>query len=200
MPNLSQKCAMLLVTALLALLTACARQPARPAVLVVPQTDDNQIAMTLDYVGRVLSLPPASQIIARDDLAQQFKLMQFPEDRMRLALLDTLLPAPTNNHSEAIALLTGYNWEAVGPGFKGLAMAVLEVLDTEQTNANSSALLTQQLAAERAQKNHLQQQLDALKSIEKTMNTRDKPVLAPSASTKPSLPNLFPGRSNTDGG
>lgn len=191
MSNPSRKFLMFFAAALLSLLAACARQPVRPNVLVVPQTADTQIALVLDYVGRVLSLPAAAQITAREDLAQQFKLMQFPEDRMRLALLDTLLPAPAGNHGEAVTLVTGYNWDAVGPGFKGLAMTVLGVLNAERTNANNYAQLTQQLAAERAQTDRLQQQLNALKSIEKTMNTRDKPVLAPPTSTKPSIPSAL---------
>lgn len=184
---------MLLEATLLVCLTACTRQPARPSVLFVPQTGGEQIALVLDYVGRVLSLPPAAQISAHDNLAQQFKLMQFPDDRMRLALLDTLLPAPTGNRNQAVTLLTGYNWDAVGPGFKGLAMAALGVLNSELADAKSNALLTQQLVAEHAQKDRLQQQLDALKSIEKTMNKRDKPVLSPSASTKPSSSSPLPG-------
>jgi len=141
-----------------------------------------------------LSLAPSDQINARNNLAQQFKLTQFPEDRMRLALLDMLLPAPAGDRDEATTLLTGYNWDAVGPGFKGLAIAVLEILNSEQASAKSYTLITQQLAAERTQKDHLQQQLDALKSIEKTMNTRDKPVLPPPATTKPPVPQAAHGQ------
>lgn len=177
---------------LFVLLTACTQQPSRPNVLVVPQTGGAQIALVLDYVGRILSLAPSDQINARNSLTQQFKLMQFPEDRMRLALLDTLLPPPAGDRNQAMTLLAGYNWDAVGPGFKGLAMAILEILNSEQVSAKNYALITQQLTAERTQKDHLQQQLDALKSIEKTMSSHDKPVLPPPATTKPPTPRAVP--------
>lgn len=193
MSTMSRKLSTLWIAGLFMFLTACTQQPARPNVLVVPQTGGAQIALVLDYVGRILSLAPSEQINARNNLAQQFKLTQFPEDRMRLALLDTLLPAPAGDRTEATTLLTGYNWDAVGLGFKGLAMAVLGILNSEQVSAKNYAVMTQQLTTERTQKDRLQQQLDALKSIEKTMNTRDKPVLPPPATTKPPAPRAAPG-------
>ncbi|MGA9851762.1 MAG: hypothetical protein WBR15_02385 [Gammaproteobacteria bacterium] len=158
-------------------MAGCVPHAARPDVVVVPETSEDQIAQVLDYVSIISNEPPAAQAAAQEKLAVQLKLTQFPEDRMRLALLDALLPAPARNDGHATMLLSGYNWEAVGPGFKGLAVLVLSVLKARQIDASNYQALTEQLTSERTQKAHLQQQLDALKSIEKTMNSRDKPVV-----------------------
>ncbi|MHB8404055.1 MAG: hypothetical protein ACYDCJ_01335 [Gammaproteobacteria bacterium] len=164
-------------------LAGCVQRSTKPDVVMVPGVDDGQIVRLMDYVNNVLSLPPAAQSVAQENLRQQFKLTQFPEDRMRLALLDSLLPKPVRNEGQAIALLSGYNWEAVGPGFKGLAALVLNFAKSQQANAADNQSLMQQLVTEHAQKDHLQQQLDALKSIEKTMNKRDKSIVTPPTST-----------------
>ncbi len=174
-------------------LTACVPHSTRPDMVLVPEPTANQIAQVLDYVNSVLSEPPAAQAAAQKNLAAQLKLTQFPEDRMRLALLDTLLPEPARNDIQATALLSGYNWEAAGPGFKGLAVLVLGVLKARQTDVNNIQTLTRQLASEQALKNHLQQQLDALKSIEKTMNSRDKPTVTPPAAATSHAPTTPPG-------
>ena len=158
---------------------------------MVPDEGNGQIIRLIGYVNNVLSMPPAAQSVAQENLRQQFKLTQFPEDRMRLALLDTLLPKPGRDENQAITLLTGYNWEAVGPGFKGLAVLTLNLARSQQAQTAADLSLTQQLASERAQKDHLQQQLDALKSIERTMNKRDKAIVAPP------LPAVAPAASAT---
>jgi len=174
-------------TALLLLLfTGCAQRPAKPDVLMVPDMSDSQIVRLMNYVNNVLDLPPAAQSAAQENLRQQFKLTQFPEDRMRLALLDTLLPEPGRNEDQAVELLSGYNWGGVGPGFNGLASLVLNFAKSQQTNAANNRTLSQQLSAARSQKDHLQQQLDALKSIEKTMNKRDKSIVTPPVPILPS--------------
>jgi hypothetical protein len=160
-------------------LAGCVPRSTKPDVLMVPETGDGQIVRLMDYVNNVLNLPPAAQTSAQENLKQQYKLTQFPEDRMRLALLDILLPEPSRNLNEAVSLLSGYNWEAVGPGFKGLANLLLNIASSQQANATINQSLAQQLVSERSQKDHLQQQLDALKSIEKTMDKRDKSMVAP---------------------
>lgn len=164
-------------------IAGCAPRSARPDVVVVPMAGNTSIARVLDYVEQVMNLAPAAQITARESVSQQFQLAQFPEDRMRLALLDSLLPKPARNDAEAVALLTGYNWDKAGSGFKGLAGALLQMLHDRQTNDKNYTLLEQQLSTERAQKERLQQQLDALKTIERTMNRRDKLVVPPPAHT-----------------
>ncbi len=164
-------------------LAGCVQRSTKPDVVMMPDVDDGQIVRLMDYVNNVLSLPPAAQSVAQENLKQQFELTQFPEDRMRLALLDSLLPKPVRNESQAITLLSGYNWEAVGPGFKGLAALVLNFAKSQQANTADNQSLMQQLVSEHAQKDHLQQQLDALKSIEKTMNRRDKSIVTPTTST-----------------
>ncbi|MGB9428794.1 MAG: hypothetical protein WCC11_02795 [Gammaproteobacteria bacterium] len=172
-----------MLLACVCMVIGCTPRSTRPDALVVRITGEGQIAKILDYVDNVLSLPPAAQISARESLANQFKLTQFPDDRMRLALLDILLPAPAEHTDQAAALLAGYNWEAAGPGFKGLAALILNIINTRQIGAKNNQLLMQQLAGERAQRAHLQQQLDALKNIEKTMNKHDKPVTPPMPAT-----------------
>jgi len=168
-----------LVISLLLVLTGCVPQSTKPNVLMVPETGDGQIGRLMDYVNNVLSLSPVAQTAAQANLSQQYKLTQFPEDRMRLAILDILLPKPSRNLDEAVSLLSGYNWEAVGPGFKGLANLLLNIANGRQADTIINQSLVQQLATERSQKDHLQQQLDALKSIEKTMDKRDKSIVAP---------------------
>jgi hypothetical protein len=174
-----------LVIGMSLVLTGCVSQPTKPNVLMVPEMGDNQIARLLDYVNNVLSLSPTAQTAAQANLSQQYKLTQFPEDRMRLALLDILLPKPSRNLDEAVSLLSGYNWEAVGPGFNGLANLLLHIANSQQADTTINTSLAQQLATERSQKDHLQQQLDALKSIEKTMDKRDKSIVAPPATKLP---------------
>jgi hypothetical protein len=181
-----------LIALLLCLLTGCAPRSTKPDVLMVPDEGDGQIVRLMDYVNNVLSLPPGAQSSAQENLRQQFKLTQFPEDRMRLALLDTLLPKPARDEDQAITLLSGYNWETVGPGFNGLAVLVLNYAKTQQTQAASDLSIMQQLAAERSQRDHLQQQLDALKSIEKTMNKRDKSIVTPPIPTIPQAASTTP--------
>lgn len=181
-------------------LAGCVQRSTKPDVVMMPGVDDGQIVRLMDYVNNVLSLPPTAQSVAQENLKQQFKLTQFPEDRMRLALLDSLLPKPVRNEGQAITLLSGYNWEAVGPGFKGLAALVLNFAKSQQANAADNQSLMQQLVTEHALKDHLQQQLDALKSIEKTMNKRDKSIvtpptstISPAASSAPRAPATPPG-------
>lgn len=180
---------------ILTLAGGCTPRSTRPGVVVVRETRNEPIANVLEYANSVLNLAPEAQTAARNSLARQFQLTQFPEDRMRLALLDTLLPAPAQDNSEASALLTGYNWSAEGPGFKGLAGALLQILSNRKTQAEAHAKfaqhrthLAEQLAAERAEKHHLQQQLDALERIEKTVNTRTSPTAPAAAGTRPPIP------------
>lgn len=182
--------------ALLALVTGCVpQQSAHPEVVVVRETRNESVADVLSYANGVLGLAPADQAAARTSLARQFQLTQFPEDRMRLALLDTLLPPPVRDDAEASTLLSGYNWSVEGPGFKGLAGALMQVLDDRKSQAKARAdvaqqraRLEQQLAAERAEKNHLQQQLDALERIEKTVNNRVNPIVPAPAATHRAMP------------
>ncbi|MGA9855558.1 MAG: hypothetical protein WBR29_09810 [Gammaproteobacteria bacterium] len=176
-----------LVIAMFVVIAGCVPRTTKPDVLMVPETGDGQIVRLMDYVNNVLTLPPAAQAAAQENLGQQFKLTQFPEDRMRLALLDILLPEPSRNLDQATSLLSGYDWETVGPGFKGLANLLLNIASSQQANATIDQSLAQQLASERSQKDHLQQQLDALKSIEKTMDKRDKSIVAPP------IPKMPPG-------
>jgi hypothetical protein len=168
-----------LVISLILVLIGCVPRSTKPDMLMVSDSGDGQITRMMDYVNNVLVLSPSGQTAAQENLSQQYKLTQFPEDRMRLALLDILLPAPARNLDQAVTLLSGYNWEAVGPGFKGLANLLLSIAVAQQANATNYQTLAQQLATERSQKDHLQQQLDALKSIEKTMDRRDKSIVAP---------------------
>lgn len=181
------------MTLVITTMTGCLPHSTRPDVVLVPEPTSNQIAQVLDHVNNILSEPPAAQAVAQQKLAAQLKLTQFPEDRMRLALLDALLPEPAGNDAHATELLSGYNWDTAGPGFKSLAVLILSVIKTRQANANKIQTLTQQLASEQTQKNHLQQQLDALKSIEKTMNSRDKPIVTPSAAAASSVSATPPG-------
>lgn len=190
----------LLVIAMFVAMAGCIPQSTKPDVLMVPDAGEGQIVRLMDYVNKVLILPPAAQSAAQDNLRQQFKLTQFPEDRMRLALLDILLPEPSRNLDQAISLLSGYNWEAVGPGFKGLANLLLNIASSQQARVTIDQSLMQQLVSERSQKDRLQQQLDALKSIEKTMDKRDKSIVTPSipkttpaATTSSSSANPPPG-------
>lgn len=179
-------------SALLVLAAGCVPNTARPDIVVVRETRNESVADVLSYANSVLSLAPAAQTSARNSLARQFQLTQFPEDRMRLALLDTLLPPPARDDNEASALLTGYNWSVEGPGFKGLAGVLVQVLAERNIETRKRAdlgqqrtRLEQQLAAERAEKNHLQQQLEALERIEKTVNTRANPTSPTPAVTRP---------------
>lgn len=206
MPRIGPIFPLVATSVLLTLAAGCVpQQTAHPEVVVVRETRNESVADVLSYANGVLSLAPAAQIATRNSLARQFQLTQFPEDRMRLALLDTLLSPPVRDDAEASALLSGYNWSAEGPGFKGLAGALMQVLDDRIAQsklrtdaAQQRARLEQQLAAERAEKNHLQQQLDALERIEKTVNNRVNPTLpapavthrvkAPSIVTHPSAP------------
>ncbi len=168
-----------LVISIILVLTGCIPRSTKPDVLMIPETGDGQIVRLMDYVNTVLSLPPAAQAATQENLRQQYNLTQFPEDRMRLALLDVLSDRPSRNLDEAVSLVSGYNWEVVGPGFKGLANLLLNIASSQQAIATIDQSLAQQLASERSQKDHLQQQLDALKSIEKTMDKRDKSIVAP---------------------
>ncbi|MGH8398205.1 MAG: hypothetical protein ACRETA_08180 [Gammaproteobacteria bacterium] len=181
------------MTLVITTMTGCLPHSTRPDVVLVPEPTSNQIAQVLDYVNSILSEPPAAQAVAQQKLAAQLKLTQFPEDRMRLALLDALLPEPAGNDAHAVALLSRYNWDTAGPGFKSLAVLMLGVIKTRQANANKIQTLTQQLASEQTQKNHLQQQLDALKSIEKAMNSRDKPIVTPPAAAASNVSATPPG-------
>lgn len=187
--------AIVTVCGILTLAGGCTPRSMRPGVVVVRETRNESIANVLDYANNVLGMATKAQTAARNSLAQQFQLMQFPEDRMRLALLDTLLSAPERDDSEARALLAGYNWSAQGPGFQGLAGALLQILSDRKTRAHARAKsaqqrkhLARQLAAERAEKHHLQQQLDALERIEKTVNTRTSPTPPAVAGTHSSAP------------
>jgi hypothetical protein len=183
----------LLAIVMLLVFTGCVPRSTKPDVILVPEMGEGQIAGMLDYVNNVLSLPPSAQAAARDNLLQQYKLSHFPEDRMRLALLDSLLPEPVRNEDQAIALVSGYNWEALGPGFKGLASLVLNISKSLNAQTAADQSLVQQLASERSQKDRLQQQLDALKNIEKAMDKHDKPIVNPQTPTKPAAASTSKG-------
>ncbi|HET6724980.1 MAG TPA: hypothetical protein VFH85_03125 [Gammaproteobacteria bacterium] len=130
----------------------------------------------LYFVAGVVNLPAAERAKAYRAAKQRYAAHRTAADRLRLALLAALLPAPEHDRRGAHALLTGYSWRTTQPGYAGLATIALDLLQRERQNeretARTHAALAGKLSESEAANTRLKKQLDELKAIEKALGSR----------------------------
>lgn len=141
-----------------------------------PTMPPDSVAGILYFVGGVLALPHAERAEAYQAAQQRYAANHGAADRLRLALLAALLPQPEQDTDGARILLSNYSWQTTQPGYAGLAAITLDVLDRQQQTQQQAADKVSQAQTELAEVQRdnarLQKQLDALKAIEKTLNSR----------------------------
>ncbi|HET7308400.1 MAG TPA: hypothetical protein VFK24_11405 [Gammaproteobacteria bacterium] len=137
-----------------------------------PAMPPDSVAGILYFTGGVLALPQAKQKQAYESAHKHYENGRSAADRLRLALLAALLPEPMHDAARAKSLLTGYSWKTTEPGYAGLAKVTLHVLDAQRESDHQLARTRTKLTDAQQQSAHLQNQLDALKAIEKSLGER----------------------------
>jgi hypothetical protein len=132
----------------------------------------DSIAGVLDFVGNALSLSRTERARVYRDARRSYASDRSATNRLRLAMLAALLPPPERNVESARALLTKYSWRTTRPGYSGIAAVTLEVIANERLAAGKIARVAKALKQARHDNAHLQKQLDALRAIEKSLNSR----------------------------
>lgn len=164
---------LLLLLATLLLLNACADVPKKqPTAKVVPAEtvaihSNTDIELLLDFAENFVELPLESQ---KKELAQASQNKQDINSKIKLALIYALPSSKLRDTAKAQILLD----ELVRDKTLGKAhRSLVSMLDEYMNDSNK---LTLKLRDEQKRGDTLQQQLDELKNIEKTMVDRDKGV------------------------
>lgn len=153
----------------------------RLPVIIAPTSEQDEVLQIMRYSRIMNSYPKAK-------LKQEFKrvatLLQDdanPVDQVQMAILLSIPDTPFKNHNRAIQLLTKIVNDVSLPSSALQEYAYL-LLETYQDRGVAQQLrseLTEELHQERRKRVMLQQQLNALKSIEKSINQRQQQEEAP---------------------
>jgi hypothetical protein len=148
-----------------------AAPPSQPAVSTVLQ--DTATVLAASGKQRAAAWREAEQAFAKSPSAPA---------RLKLALLAALLPPPQYDARRAAKLLRDFEWQNAPSGYASVASIVLQFISTERAAEASTARAKRSLADERRRSAHLQSQLDALRAIEKALNSRvPPPAVSPPA-------------------
>ena len=161
---------------LAALLCSCTSEPpvAKPAApSCVPQTV-KRLDELMQYYGRVKQLPPASLETEHQKMALEFASTQSEASRMRLALLLWMPDTSFHDPDAARKLIEGREKQK-GSGLDSFAMLFEAMLNDQAASDRKLVQIGAQLVAERKRSAALQNQIKAIKKMEKTMIRIEKP-------------------------
>lgn len=143
-------------------------------VIIAPTSDQEEVLQIMRYARVMQSYPRAK-------LKDEFKrvatdLVDKPDtaNQLRMAILLSIEDTPFKNEKRALRLLTNIVND-VDERSSALQEYAYQLLDTLQQRYEAMQLnreLSDELHAERQKRAQLQQQLDALRSIEKSINQR----------------------------
>lgn len=125
-------------------------------------------------VQELRSQAPAAQLRGLRRIESSFSRTGDHDDRLRLALALSLLDAPLQDGSRARKLAGEYLSATPGGHYEHLARMVLSILDEKQRQSEVRRRLEARLARADREQRVLEQQVEALKEIERAINSRDE--------------------------
>lgn len=143
-----------------------------PKVEVTPIVSDTDTL--IQYAGYLRRLNAADLNREHETLKQTVAKSRTDVSRAQLALIYTLPGLPLRDDAKAIPLLESLSKEAISPAVRNFASVLLILVADNKRLDDSAQLLSIKLKDEQKQSAELQQKLDALKSIEKSLSERDR--------------------------
>jgi hypothetical protein len=163
-------------------LAGCSQPPARPTTIAKPvdKHDAYPLASAGDNVTTLLKYADAFGKMSLEAQKREFvRISAQPRTestRMQLALVSALPSSRYRDPERALALLEESLKAPDGrdEGLRALALLMKQLLTTQQKQEELSIQLTQKLKDEQKRSDTLQQKLEELMAVEKTLNERRK--------------------------
>lgn len=137
------------------------------------------VSTVLQDTAKALKASAKERAAAWREAERTFAKSPSAAARLRLALLAALLPPPQRDTRRAAKLLREDRWHNAPDGYASVARIVLQLVSAERAAEASTIRAKRSLADERRHSEHLQSQLDALRAIEKALNSRVPPPAVP---------------------
>lgn len=140
-------------------------EPAPVVVVTPPMSEDEQQALSLlSYLGELLGASGDDQKRELQNASQQFQKTKSDVNRVRLAVLYALPNTSFQDDAKAIGLLEGLGAKHPGTPVREFAAYLqAQILDRQR-----------QVREEQKRADAIQQKLDSLKAIERSMLDRDR--------------------------
>lgn len=132
-------------------------------------------AYWLEEWHRVIDLPPSQIELALEGREQAFERSANPRTRLRLALLLGTGPAEVRDQQRAREILSGLDQDEASDSARALATLLQQMLDEQLWSAERIAELKGEIRQSDARVAELEQQLQALTSIEQSIQQRETP-------------------------
>jgi len=149
-------------------------EPAPVVVVTQPLSEDEQQALSLlSFLGQIVSASMEDQKRELQNAHQQFQKNKNDASRVRLAAMMMLPNTPFQDDAKAQALLEGVNAKSTAPVRDLAAFLYGQLIERQR-----------QVREEQKRADAIQQKLDNLKAIERSMLDRDRkarPAGAPGA-------------------
>ena len=145
----------------------------------VPKTDLPPVAVAdgetlIQYAAYLRRLSPVDLTREHETVKQLVAKNKSDMSRAQLALVYTLPGLPLRDDAKALAILDSLGKEATSPAVRNFALLLLSLVADNRRLEESVQTLTSKVKDEQKQSAELQQKLDALKSIEKSLSDRDR--------------------------
>lgn len=143
-------------------------------VIIAPTSDQEEVLQIMRYARVMQSYPRAKLKDEFKRVATDLVDKSDTANQLRMAILLSIEDTPFKNEKRALRLLTNIVND-VDEKSSALQEYAYQLLDTLQQRYEAMQLnreLSDELHAERQKRAQLQQQLDALRSIEKSINQR----------------------------
>ena len=148
--------------------------PAAELPRIEPVQDISDVEQLVQYSAFLRHLD--GQALAREHtlMRQKAKRAKTSLNRAKLALIYALPGLASRDDAKAVVLLKPLAKETTSPGVRNFALLVLSLVTENQRLDNNMRSLSAKLKEEQRRSLELQQKLDALKLIEKSLSDRDR--------------------------
>jgi hypothetical protein len=140
----------------------------------------------IHYTASVRRLVAAELTREHDSVKQAVAKNQSDVNRLRLAIIYSLPGTPLHDDAKCLAILDAVIKEASATPVRNFASFLQTMVTDNKRLDDNGQTLAQKLKEEQKQNEQLQQKLEALKSIEKSLSDRDRqqPQQAPPPQTQ----------------
>ena len=128
----------------------------------------------IQYAAYLRRLGPADLNREHDTVKQLVAKNKSDMSRTQLAMVYALPGLPTHDDAKALAILDSLGKEATAPTIRNFALLLLSLVADNRRLDENVQTLNGKLRDEQKQSAELQQKLEALKSIEKSLSDRDR--------------------------